>query len=263
MVEDLIVLEPGDERAQKIGRAIGSPTAGEILQALRGGPKTSSEITEILDIPMSTAKYHIENLLDAGLLEVAETKYSVKGREVKVYRLKDQVVIVAPRTPNAKSLLLRYASLFGITAVGSLLIIAIGRLYSLPVANVMEDGLQKEAYGGAAGTASTSVPPEVSPVPTVLSRTGEVVSTLVTQDSGEKMYCATSPASIPQVAPGGSGPDGTHIASPVTEGTLFPDLALAFFLGGCLVIGILLMYEFYLWHKTRKASGEPPLSPGE
>lgn len=81
---DVIVLEPGGEQAQKIAKAMGSQTAGDILQLLKTGPKTSTEVTDQLGIPMGTAKYHIENLLDAGLIEVTKTKYSVKGREVKV-----------------------------------------------------------------------------------------------------------------------------------------------------------------------------------
>ncbi|MCK7532674.1 MAG: hypothetical protein MZV63_17410 [Marinilabiliales bacterium] len=71
---------------------------------------------------MTTAKYHMENLLDAGLISVAETKYSVKGREVKLYSLTNQLLIVAPRHSNVRSLLLKYASLFGIIAFGSLVI---------------------------------------------------------------------------------------------------------------------------------------------
>lgn len=48
---------------------------------------------------MTTVKYHVENLLDAGLISVAETRYSVKGREVKLYSLTNQLLIVAPGSP--------------------------------------------------------------------------------------------------------------------------------------------------------------------
>ncbi|MDP2796362.1 MAG: helix-turn-helix domain-containing protein [Methanoregula sp.] len=87
MADDVVFLEPGDERAQKIAKAMGSQTASDILQLLSDGQKSLTDITERLAIPMTTAKYHVENLLDAGLISVAETKYSVKGREVKLYSL--------------------------------------------------------------------------------------------------------------------------------------------------------------------------------
>ncbi|MDO9326211.1 MAG: helix-turn-helix domain-containing protein, partial [Methanoregula sp.] len=130
MAEDVVLLEPGDERAQKIAKAMGSQMASDILKLLSEGPKSLSDITERLAIPMTTAKYHVENLLDAGLLNVAETKYSVKGREIKLYSLTNQLLIVAPRHSNVRSLLLKYASLFGIVSFGSLIIGIMTPLFS-------------------------------------------------------------------------------------------------------------------------------------
>jgi DNA-binding transcriptional ArsR family regulator len=125
MTEEVIVLEPGDERAQKIGKAIASPTANEILHILAGGPKTASDLTDLLNIPMGTLKYHIENLLEAGLIEITETRYSVKGREVKVYSLRDQLLIVAPKVTSIRSILLKYGSLFAIVILASMAMLAI------------------------------------------------------------------------------------------------------------------------------------------
>ncbi len=125
MAENVLVLEPGDERAQKIAKAMGSQTAGDILQLLAEGPKSLTDITERLNVPMNTAKYHVENLLEAGVVSVGKTTYSVKGREVKIYNLTDQLLIVAPRRADVRSMLLKYASLFGIVAAASVAISAI------------------------------------------------------------------------------------------------------------------------------------------
>src|SRR5512137_1235058 len=129
MADNVVFLEPGDERAQKIAKAMGSQTASDILQILGDGPRSLTDITERLNIPMNTAKYHIENLLDAGLIAVAQTRYSIKGREVKIYTLTNQLLVVAPRQSNVRTLLLKYASLFGIVAIGSLLISALSPLF--------------------------------------------------------------------------------------------------------------------------------------
>ena len=96
MAENVVVVQPGDERAQKIARAMASQTANAVIQAFGGGPLTSSEIARQMGIPITTASYHIENLLDAGLIEVAETRWSEKGREVKVYGLATQFLIFGP-----------------------------------------------------------------------------------------------------------------------------------------------------------------------
>ncbi len=108
MTGTVTVLEPGDERAQKIAKAMASQTANDILSLLSSGAISLSDITEKLKIPLTTAKYHIENMLDAGLITVSETRYSVKGREVKMYALTDQLLIVAPKKTNIQDLLLKY-----------------------------------------------------------------------------------------------------------------------------------------------------------
>jgi DNA-binding transcriptional ArsR family regulator len=219
MAEDVIVLEPGEERAQRIAKAIGSPMAGEILQLLKEGPKTSTQIIESLSIPMSTAKYHIENLLDAGILEVAETKYSVKGREVKVYRLRDQVVVVAPRTPDVRSILLRYASLFGIVAVATAVIAGFQALSTARTATTYQvakeaaTGNGAGAVSGSQGNITLAVP---APSADVVSRVSEQVT-----------------AAIPSwVAP----------VQPAAE--IIPP-AIMFLLGGSLVIVLLLCWDLY------------------
>jgi DNA-binding transcriptional ArsR family regulator len=195
MTEEVIVLEPGDERAQKIGKAIASPTANEILHILAEGPKTASDLTEVLNIPMGTLKYHIENLLEAGLIEITETRYSVKGREVKVYALRDQLLIVAPKVTSIRSILLKYASLFVIVIVASMAMFAILPLlqHVPPVAGPAT--VQNDA--GGAGTFSEKA---------------------LSADNGLPLQ---SPAAI----------------------------LLGFFMGGCLVLLVLLLYEVYRWKK--------------
>jgi DNA-binding transcriptional ArsR family regulator len=120
MADDVVVIQPGDERAQKIARAMASQTANAVIQAFGGGPLTSSEVARLMKIPITTASYHIENLLDAGLLEVTETRWSEKGREVKVYALANQVLIIAPPVSDLRSVLQKYATLFGLLVFASL-----------------------------------------------------------------------------------------------------------------------------------------------
>jgi DNA-binding transcriptional ArsR family regulator len=199
MTEEVIVLQPGDERAQKIGKAIASQTANDILHILQDGPKTASDLCGVMNIPMGTVKYHIENLLDAGLLEVAETRYSVKGREIKVYALKDQLLIVTPAVKNIRSILLRYASLFAVVVFASL------GLYIL----------QPLIFATGAGGAGE---PTVSQVSRLEKDVGIMAEPAPSFD-------------------GVSSAAGMH------------DAILAFFLGGCLVIALLLIYEVYMWRK--------------
>jgi len=199
MTEDVIVLQPGDERAQKIGKAIASQTANDILHILSEGQKTASDLTGFLNIPMGTLKYHIDNLLEAGLVEIAETRYSVKGREVKVYRLKDQLVIVAPKMTNIRSILLKYASLFAIVIVASIAMLAILPLFQAPPDMVSAPAFSQDGGGGGG-----------------------------TRIMAEKAPLAEPVAGMQAVAP-----------------------VLAFFMGGCMVVLLLFLYEAYKWQKNK------------
>lgn len=114
------ILHPGDPEAQTLARAIASPTAGEILTVLGEEPMTASALATRLSIPITTAAYHLEHLVDAGVIEVKETRWSRKGREQKVYHLVDRVVIVSPAREDIGTLLRKYVALgiaLGATAV--------------------------------------------------------------------------------------------------------------------------------------------------
>jgi DNA-binding transcriptional ArsR family regulator len=260
MADNVVFLEPGDERAQKIAKAMGSQTASDILQILGEGPRSLTDITERLNIPMNTAKYHVENLLDAGLIAVEKTKYSIKGREVKIYTLTNQLLVVAPRQSNVRSLLLKYASLFGIVAVGSLLISAISPLFgpeslirgSANTVNMVPAYATRQADGAAvAKSIGEGVVQNVTNAPDVmLAGTKGAAETWAANASPGLLPPVPSPTVMYQeVITQAAADHGTGAAAFIPPGL---DPALAFFLGGALVIFVLLCYEAWLWKKQKR-----------
>ncbi len=256
MADNVVFLEPGDERAQKIAKAMGSQTASDILQILGEGPRSLTDITERLNIPMNTAKYHIENLLDAGLIAVAQTKYSIKGREVKIYMLTNQLLVVAPRQSNVRSLLLKYASLFGIVAVCSLLISVISPLFwpaSLTGGTVsgpnaaLPSALQQGCGTAAKAIAEGAARNTTTATDMMLTGAKGVAETLAANATPALVSTPSPTTVIPTSAvPLVPGEYGAGAVFPV------PDPALAFFLGGVLVIVILICYEFWIWKRERR-----------
>ncbi|MDD1715716.1 MAG: helix-turn-helix domain-containing protein [Methanolinea sp.] len=252
--QEVVVLQPGDERAQKIGKAIASQTANDILHMLQNRLMTATDLAESLKIPMGTVKYHIENLLDAGLLEVRERKYSVKGREVKVYGLKDQLLIVAPKVQNIRSILLKYASLFGIIGLASL------AAYSFLPLVARTGGETRQAFhemdGAGAGALNASAPATTpSPGDTSVifqaSKSTEIVSGPVSPPfPTEEITSASAPGANEACSTAGHSILPTPELNAVAAG--FPvEPILAFFLGGCVVIAILLLYEVVVWRKNK------------
>jgi len=249
MADNVVLLEPGDERAHKIAKAMSSQTASDILQILAESPQSLTGITERLAIPLTTAKYHTENLLDAGLILVSETKYSVKGREIKIYSLTNQLLIVAPRQSNVRSLLLKYTSLFGIVVFGSLVIAVLSPILgSTSTAGSILNGaprLAAQEYGVTTAKAvAEGVLPNATMTPDMIVTGSKGVVDMVAANLTHAPSPLATLASTPSLTP------VPILADTVTSATaLFPDMALAFFLGGVLVIFVLVCYEIYLRKK--------------
>lgn len=202
------VLTPDEEAARTMARAMASQTAGDILRLFQGGEMTASDIGTALQIPIPTVMYHLEALLQAGLIEVSRVRYSVKGREVKVYRQSDQVFIVAPRHADIRETLVRYASLFGLTllAAGMVSILSFFQL-SGSIAQEMKAGGMDQKGTFAAAPYS---PAEIA---------GDYAREL-------------NAASLPMPAP-----------VPADMGYQIPELAIGILIGGCLVIGMLICLD--------------------
>ena len=223
MAEGVVILEPGDERAKKIAKAMSSGTATDILNLLKEGKRTSSEVAEQLHIPMTTVQYHLENLLEAGLIEVAEKRWSVKGREVKVYGLRDQVLIVTPKRGDLKGLLLKYASLFTIVMLAGIMAALLAPLFGLAGAPAMKagdvpatgDGFARVTHDKQLGDGAPATMPEVASAATPHPN-------------------ITAPAAAKPVASPG-----------------FNWIPLLVFFGGVVVLVILMVGEIIGWYRER------------
>jgi DNA-binding transcriptional ArsR family regulator len=129
--ENVVVLEHGSIEAQKVAKAMSSPTSADLFNALTGNPLSATALAERTGLPLTTVKYHLENLLAAGLVEISNTRWSEKGREMKIYAVKDQVVVFAPRkTADVKGIVERYGTIAGVVAIGCSLILTIPQTLS-------------------------------------------------------------------------------------------------------------------------------------
>ena len=250
MADNVVLLEPGDERAQKIAKAMSSQTASDILQLLAESPNSLTGITDRLSIPLTTAKYHTENLLEAGLIQVLETKYSVKGREIKIYSLTNQLLIVAPRQSNIRSLLLKYASLFAIVIFGSIVIAILSPIFVMGTDSISLNDAQRIAAQESGAPSAKAVAGGVLQNATTIPETmvsgskgmGDMVAANITPAPSPLSTLAYTPSATPVQIPA-----GTMATSPA----VIPDIVLAFFLGGVMVIFVLMCYEIYLRKKMK------------
>ncbi|MFC7324065.1 ArsR/SmtB family transcription factor [Halorubrum rutilum] len=83
-----------DEDADDLIAALGSETAREILTHLHDEPATKSELAAEVDTSLQNVQYHLSKLDGADLVDVVDTTYSEKGREMDVYAAADEPLVL-------------------------------------------------------------------------------------------------------------------------------------------------------------------------
>ena len=116
------VIGLGDDEASDLLSALSSTTARRVLAELHEQPTNAAELADRVDTSLKNVQYHLGKLDDAGLVEVIDTVYSEKGREMKVYAPADRPLVVVAATEETRSgVASMLASLLGAVAVLGLL----------------------------------------------------------------------------------------------------------------------------------------------
>ncbi|HUV83211.1 MAG TPA: winged helix-turn-helix domain-containing protein [archaeon] len=102
--EKLLVLPLGED-SKKITQVITNDTAREIIELLAEHSMSASDIAKKLNVPLTTVKYNLENLVEVGLAKIERIKYSEKGRKVKVYAPVRKLIVVVPEKMDNGSII--------------------------------------------------------------------------------------------------------------------------------------------------------------
>jgi len=130
--EARIIGVDSDDADDLIG-ALSSDTAREILAELHDEPATPSEVAESTDTTVQNARYHLENLSDAGVIDVEGTRYSSKGREMDVYAPSEPLVMFVGTEEGSTSVrdaLTRFLGIVGVIGVAAVFVQTLFRLYA-------------------------------------------------------------------------------------------------------------------------------------
>ncbi|MFC7203539.1 ArsR/SmtB family transcription factor [Haloferax namakaokahaiae] len=111
-----------DDEATDLLAALSSQTARRVLSALHAEPTNAADLAERVETSLQNVQYHLKKLDEAGLIEVVDTVYSEKGREMKVYAPADRPLVVVAATEETRTgLASALSSLLGAVAVLGLL----------------------------------------------------------------------------------------------------------------------------------------------
>lgn len=90
------VVSVDEEVADSVFSVLSTGTARRLLSELYREPAPMSTLADRTDMSLQNTTYHVQRLADVELVEVVDTWYSSKGREMKVYApTSDPLVLVA------------------------------------------------------------------------------------------------------------------------------------------------------------------------
>ena len=92
--DDPAVLCLDDDRTSDVLERVSSDTAQAVIRELNEQPMTATDLADRLEMSIQRVRYHLENLSEVGLIEVIDTCYSEKGREMDVYGPASEPVLV-------------------------------------------------------------------------------------------------------------------------------------------------------------------------
>jgi len=140
------------EEADDLMGALSSETARRMLSELHEKPAPPGELADRIDTSLQNAQYHLENLEEAGAVEVVGTAYSEKGREMSVYGPADSpLVIFAGRDERTSGLKSAISRLFaGFLALG-VVSVAVQAVFGGPT----ERPIERTAGGDGGGSVGT------------------------------------------------------------------------------------------------------------
>jgi DNA-binding transcriptional ArsR family regulator len=84
-----------DQRSTDVFAVLSSGVARSVLQQLYRGPATQSTLADRVGTSIQNVDYHLDNLREAGLVEIVDQWYSEKGKEMDVYAPSGPLVLVA------------------------------------------------------------------------------------------------------------------------------------------------------------------------
>ncbi|MFB6360087.1 MAG: ArsR/SmtB family transcription factor [Halobacteriales archaeon] len=89
------------EAAGEVLETLRTENAREILNQLYADPATASDIAGGIDTSLQNVQYHLEQLREAGLVDVVDTWYSAKGTEMKVYGPEAEPLVICAGTAES------------------------------------------------------------------------------------------------------------------------------------------------------------------
>lgn len=90
------IISTDDNRIKIIGEELGNDTGRAIFATISKGITSPNELAKVLDVSLPLVNWHINRLVQVGLIRVEELKMSSKNRPVRYYGPAKAVLVIVP-----------------------------------------------------------------------------------------------------------------------------------------------------------------------
>lgn len=103
--EHIEVISTEDERIKIIGEELANDTGRAIFGKISQGTSSTNDLAKSLNISLPLVNWHINRLLNVGLIKVEKIELSSKNKQMKYYGpVKTAFVIVPPANPTENNI---------------------------------------------------------------------------------------------------------------------------------------------------------------
>ncbi|MEK6934738.1 MAG: helix-turn-helix domain-containing protein [Nanoarchaeota archaeon] len=193
MTNKFIMVSLEEKKAKKIAEVLSNDTARKILDYLADkNEATVSEISDDLEIAISTVDYNIKNLIDSGLVISKEFKWSSKGRQMDIYKLARKYIIISPGKYSEFKETLKRILPIGVIGIGVGIYIELKNKASFLVSDTKEiitkvEPVVEKAVDEAVSAGVSSLEAPVAQQE-VLNKTIEVIPRIIEQATHNGYY---------------------------------------------------------------------------
>lgn len=196
MTDKFIMVSLDEEKAKKLAEVISNDTARKILDYLsEKNEATASEISKDLNVPISTIDYNMRNLIENGLVESKEFRWSPKGRQMDIYKLANKHIIISPKKYSEFKETLKKILPVVVIGIGVGIYIELKTRMSFLASDTLETITKSQSVLGldnavASGSSALSESAKVAPamMQETVNRTVEVIPRVVEIASNNGIY---------------------------------------------------------------------------
>ena len=122
---NLLIIDLDDDNTKDIANTISNKSCSKILNFLTENEASEEEISEKLNIPISTVHYNLKQLIKSKLIVADKYRYSKKGKEIKIYAPANKFIIIAPKGRDKNNFLEQLKNI-----IPSFLILGVGAYFT-------------------------------------------------------------------------------------------------------------------------------------